>query len=273
MKTPLIYYGGKTSLISLILPIIPLHKVYVEAFVGGGAIFWAKSQSELEIINDNNRELINFYEIVQNDFVALEKMVRISLHSRSIYNDACVIYNNPHMFNRLKRAWAVWVLSAQSFGGKFNGGWGFDKTKNTTAAKVNRKRKAFTSDYAIRLQNVQIECTDALRIIRSRDSKETFFYCDPPYFNSNCGHYEGYSQKDFQELLETLKTIEGKFLLSSYSSEILETHAKNNGWFIEKINQRIRVSGGVGRSNTRKIEVLTANYDLSKVYNPGPTLF
>ncbi|QZT36681.1 DNA adenine methylase [Halosquirtibacter xylanolyticus] len=43
---------------------------------------------------------------------------------------------------------------------------------------------------SIRLQNVQIECTDALRIINSRDQEEAFFYCDPPYFNSDCGHYD-----------------------------------------------------------------------------------
>lgn len=90
IKTPISYYGGKQNLLTTILPLIPKHNTYVEPFVGGGAIFWSKPKSEVEIINDNNRELINFYEVVQSEFVELEKMIRISLHSRSLHNDATV---------------------------------------------------------------------------------------------------------------------------------------------------------------------------------------
>ena len=115
LKTPISYYGGKQNLISTILPLFPSHKLYAEPFVGGGAVFWAKNRSEVEVINDTNRELINFYEVVQNEFVELEKMIRISLHSRSLHKDAQVVYDNPHMFTRIKRAWAVWVLASQSF--------------------------------------------------------------------------------------------------------------------------------------------------------------
>lgn len=135
MKTPTSYYGGKQNLVSTILPLIPDHSTYVEPFVGGGAIFWAKPKCETEIINDYNRELINFYECVQNEFVELEKLVRISLHSRSLHNDATVIYNNPHMFDRLKRAWAVWVLAAQSFSSMLDGSFGYDRMKGTTSKK------------------------------------------------------------------------------------------------------------------------------------------
>ena len=115
LKTPISYYGGKQNLITTILPLFPKHTLYAEPFVGGGAIFWAKPKSEVEVINDTNRELINFYEVVQNDFIDLEKLVRITLHSRTLHNDAIVIYNNPHMFSRIKRAWSVWVLASQSF--------------------------------------------------------------------------------------------------------------------------------------------------------------
>jgi hypothetical protein len=79
---------------------------------------------------------------------------------------------------------------------------------------------------------VQIECTDALRIINSRDSKDSFFYCDPPYFNSDCGHYDGYSKDDFENLLKQLSKIEGKFLLSSYPSDILSDFINANNWAV-----------------------------------------
>lgn len=262
MKTPTSYYGGKQNLVSTILPLFPKHTTYTETFVGGGAIFWAKQKSEVEIINDYNRELINFYECVQNEFVDLEKMVRISLHSRSLHNDATVIYNNPHMFSRIKRAWSVWVLSAQSFSSMLDGTWGYDRIKGTTSQKITNKRDSFTYDLSIRLQNVQVECTDALRVIKSRDTPNTFHYCDPPYFNSDCGHYDGYTKDDFENLLKLLASIDGKFLLSSYPSDILFEYSDANKWFTKKIEQSVSVANGTGKPGKKKIEVLTANYDL-----------
>lgn len=262
MRTPISYYGGKQNLITTILPLIPDHKIYTETFVGGGAIFWAKPKSGTEIINDHNRELINFYECVQNEYVELEKMIRISLHSRSLHNDATVVYNNPHMFPRLKRAWAVWVLAAQSFSSMLDGSFGYDRV-GTTSKKVSVKREGFTIDLSIRLQNVQVECTDALRVIRSRDSATAFHYCDPPYFNSDCGHYDGYGRDDFENLLRTLSEVEGKFLMSSYPSDILKDFTAQQGWMTKELEQTVSVAAGTGRPGKKKIEVMTANYDLS----------
>ncbi len=272
LKTPTSYYGGKQNLVRTILPLIPDHDTYIEPFVGGGAIFWTKPKSSVEIINDYNRELINFYECVQNEFVDLEKMVRISLHSRSLHNDATVVYNNPHMFERTKRAWAIWVLAAQSFSSMLDGTWGYDRVKGTTSKKITNKRDAFTLDLSIRLQNVQIECTDALRIINSRDHEKAFIYCDPPYFNSDCGHYDGYSKSDFKDLLNMLSKVQGKFLLSSYPSDVLSDYTKDNGWSNMALEQSVSVANGTGSPGKKKIEMLTANYDLGNP-NGGLLLF
>jgi DNA adenine methylase len=263
LKTPISYYGGKQNLLSVILPLFPNHKLYAEPFVGGGAVFWAKPPSEIEVINDTNRELINFYEVVQNEFVDLEKKIRISLHSRSLFNDAIVIYNNPHMFSRIDRAWAVWVMAAQGFSSMLDGTWGYDRTKGTTSHKIAKKRDSFSIDFAVRIQNVQIECTDAIRIINSRDTKDAFFYCDPPYYNSDCGHYDGYSKQDFESLLKTLSSISGKFLMSSYPSDLLKDYSKSNVWFTQELEQTVSVANNSGKPQKKKIEVLTANYDLS----------
>ena len=124
MKPALTYYGGKQKMTSVILPLIPEHLLYNEPFAGGAAILFAKEPSEMEVLNDTNRELINFYQVVQNDFVSLEKKIRITLHSRSLHKDARVIYENPHLFTSLDRAWAVWVLASQSFSSMLDGSWG-----------------------------------------------------------------------------------------------------------------------------------------------------
>jgi DNA adenine methylase len=261
LKTPISYYGGKQKLVSTLLQIIPSHTMYVEPFLGGAALFFSKQPSEIEVLNDTNKELINFYRVVQNDFVSLEKEIRITLHSRDLHRKASVIYNHPDMFGEVKRAWAVWVLSSQSFSADLTNAWGYDKTRNTTTKKISNKRDGFTEEYAIRLQNVQIESADALYIIGSRDTQATFFYCDPPYYNSNCGHYDGYSIDDFEALLKLLSTIKGKFLLSSYPSDLLKRYTKAHSWQMRSLEQIVSVNAKGGYLK-RKEEVFTANYQI-----------
>ena len=261
LKTPITYYGGKQLMARHIIPLIPKHTLYCEPFAGGAAIFFAKQPSEVEVLNDTNRELINFYRVVQGDFVSLEKEIMITLHSRDLHRKASVIYNNPDMFSELKRAWALWVLAAQGFAGQLDSSWGYDKAKNSTPKKVSNKKKAFTVDLAVRLQQVQIECADALYIIRSRDTDKSFFYVDPPYFNSDMGHYDGYSKEDFEALLKLLSGIQGRFILSSYPSDVLSAATKAHGWHTRAFNAFVSVAAKSGKHKA-KTEVLTVNFAL-----------
>jgi DNA adenine methylase len=261
VKTPLSYYGGKQQLASTILGLVPEHRLYCEPFLGGAAVFFAKKPSGVEIINDTNGEIINFYEVLQRDFSALEKEIAISLHSRKQSRQARVIYENPEMFDRVKRAWAVWMLANSSYGCQLDGGYGYDR-KGCTSAGLARKRTGFAVDCAVRLQNAQIECCDALRIIESRDVPDAFFYIDPPYVGADQGHYDGYTQEDFDALLKLLERVQGKFLLSSYRNKSLKEFAGRNGW--HTVELRMALSMTHGQKTTRqKIEVLTANYPIS----------
>ncbi len=61
LKTPITYYGGKQSMLKHIRPLIPKHTLYTEAFAGGCAVLFDKEPAEVEVINDLNIELINFY--------------------------------------------------------------------------------------------------------------------------------------------------------------------------------------------------------------------
>jgi DNA adenine methylase len=261
MKTPLSYYGGKQTLAPIILGLIPEHRIYCEPFLGGAAVYFAKEPSKVEVINDTNGELVNFYEVVQRDFSALEKEVAISLHSRSKHRQAQVVYSNPEMFDRVKRAWAVWMLANSSYGCMLDASFGYDRTGGTSK-KLDNKRESFTIDYAIRLQRTQIECCDALRVIRSRDMPDAFFYIDPPYVGSDQGHYDGYTQDDFDNLLKLLEAVKGKFLLSSFRNTALREFIKRNGWHTVELKMACSMTNR-SQAPRQKVEVLTANYPIS----------
>ena len=262
MKPPLTYFGGKQKLRDVILPLIPKHTLYCEPFFGGGAIFFAKEPSTVEVINDNNGELMNFYRVLKTQPEKLQKLLRTTLHSRRQYEEARIIYNHPALFTDVKRAWAVWVLSSMSFASKLNGNFGYDRKDNKTTKQVINRREAFGEHFQKRLENTQIECTDALSVIETRDTPASFFYCDPPYVGSEQGHYKGYTEKDFENLLEVLSKIKGKFLLSSYPSALLLRFTKKHGWYTKRIRQPLSIATSSKVKRRRKTEVLTANFPL-----------
>ena len=262
MKTPLTYYGGKQSLSKKIVKLMPEHRIYVEPFLGGGAVFWAKAPSPLEVLNDTNGEIVNFYEVLRNDFDALNNEIQSSLHSREQHRGAQVIYENSFMFDKIKCAWAVWMLANCSYGSILDGSFGYNLS-GAYECKLDAKRKNFVMDMSGRLQKTQIERSDALRVIRSRDTLETFLYIDPPYVGADQGHYDGYAQKDFDALLGTLDNLKGKFMLSSYRNKSLAEHGKKNGWHtveLRRANAMTSKKPGVRRKE--KTKCLTANYHI-----------
>jgi len=259
MKTPISYYGGKQTMLKYLLELIPVHTIYCEPFFGGGALFFAKPKSEVEIINDSNGEVINFFRVVKKKFTELQKEIKATLHSRELYKEAMVVYEHPEMFTDVKRAWAFWTLTNQGFASMI-GSWGFGKS-NSKEKAVSNEREDFTVAYANRLKMAQIESNDALKVIARADSKDTFFYVDPPYIGSDMGHYEGYTEADYEKLLEALSKVKGKFLLSSYPSAILSRSIKKHKWKVKRVEKFVAVTK---HTDKKKTEMLVYNFDPSK---------
>ncbi len=275
LKTPIGYYGGKQNLLKEIIPLIPEHHTYVEPFFGGGAVYFGKHPSPMEIINDLNDNVINFYWVLKNQYKGLIKEVKGTLHSRSTQKLANSILYYPKYKNKIKRAWAFWVMCTQSYSNdpRKNAGFAYDTLGSTTKKVVNAKENLI-SNFGERLSKTQVECTNAIKVIKSRDSKDTFFYIDPPYVSSNCGSYSGYSLEDFKLLLDTLSSIKGKFLLSSYPEEVLLEYRKKKKWFSKDLVKRLSVYGKRKTAKHKK-ECLTANYNFMdssfQSFKPTPT--
>jgi len=266
MKTPISYYGGKQRLVPEILPLIPKHTQYVEPFCGGAAVFWAKPPSQHEVINDLDGRVVNFYRVLQTRFAELQSMIRGTLHSEAEYQRA-----KPLLFledaDPIERAWAFWVRTNMSFASDLMKGFAHGTDSRGGVAKqannTRNKRNEFREEYAFRLSGCEIFCRDAVELIKLKDSPTTFFYIDPPYVSSECGHYKGYTSADFQRLLDTLATIEGKFLLSSYPEAELLTARALHGWHTKDIMGAVAVSGK-REGRKEKTECLTWNYSLAE---------
>lgn len=261
---PISYFGGKTNMLKHILPLIPEHRLYVEPYCGGASVFWAKEPSYREVLNDINNEVINFYRVIKTQFDELNTEIECTLSSRAQYDQAREIYQHPEKYNEVMRAWAFWVQTNMSFSNIPCGSWAFAKLPQGGAdgSNIYWKKQRFEKWLDLRLKSTQLECDDALNVIRRYDTEKTFFYIDPPYISSYRvqDHFHGYSWKDYYDLLSTLSEIKGKFLLSSYPEKhLLEFRENNNSWNYKEFQKPVSVNN-VNAKKNNKVECLIWNY-------------
>ena len=112
-----------------------------------------------------------------------------------------------------------------------------------------------------RLQKVVIENKDFEKLIKQYDRPESFFYCDPPYYETE-DYYEdvGFTTKDHERLANALCSMQGKFLLSyNDCPEIRELYSRP-GIIIEGTS---RLSNIAQRYEAGKqyAELIISNYD------------
>lgn len=254
MKTPITYYGGKQTMLKHILPLIPKHELYTEPFCGGASVLFAKKAANAEIINDLNVDLVNFYQVAKTDFQELKN----DIHCRDTHEHAQHVLSHRSYFNNIQRAWAVWTLSKMSFASMLDGSFGYDFS-GTMPLKIKNAKDTFTEEICRRLDSVTIENIDALELIKKYDVSNAFHFVDPPYINSDCGHYEGlFSNDNMVELLELLSSIKGKFMLTMFPLDVIRQYADDKGWIVHKIERTISASK---TSRRRQEEWIVCNYE------------
>lgn len=265
VKTPIIYYGGKTSIIQHLLEMVPVHDVYTEVFFGGGSLFWAKQPVKNETINDINDIVINFYKVLKTNFRALKKLVDQTCYSKTLHRLANDMINK-HCYSDVERAWGFWMRANFSFATKLDGGLRYSNDQTTLHPTIMANKKAeFTQLLQRRIENAYIECDDYRTILKSRNVKSAFHALDPPYFHgpdnlpADQGHYKRiFSINEYKQLLTwCARECKGKFLLSNYNSALLNQFVKEYGWHKKEITHRVKAPR---KSGDLKVEVLVSNY-------------
>ena len=82
MRSPLSgWIGGKSQLASRIIARIPAHRCYVEVLAGAAWVLFKRPESDVEVLNDLNRDVVTLYRVVQHhieEFVRYFKWMLVS---------------------------------------------------------------------------------------------------------------------------------------------------------------------------------------------------
>lgn len=286
MNSLISWVGGKKALRELIYQRFPKdYGRYIEVFGGGGWVLFGKTPEKNEVYNDYNNNLSNMFAVVRDQPLAfIQELGYLPENGRNIFNLYREIISKQRiedkyveeemkkvkvyfteiqaeeirtimMKNRIENqdvqmAVAFFKLIRYSYGSGCR----------TFGCRAYDVRKAFSTvwDVSERLAQVTIENKDFEELIIQYDRPDAFFYCDPPYYETE-GHYEVvFSKEDHIRLCRALRNIQGKFLLSYNDCEFIRELYKD--FYIESCS---RVNNMALRydCSSQFPEVLISNYN------------
>jgi DNA adenine methylase len=234
---PLIWIGGKYYLTKHLLPLIPEHFSYIEVFGGAAALLFAKKPSKLEVYNDINSDLVNFFRVLrdENKFKEFYKRVCLIPYSREEFYFCRDTYTDSSL-DEIEKAVRFFVAVRQSFSGNISS-WSYSRSfsRRGMSMVVSAYLNCIETlpEVHERLMRVQIEHDDFRNILKRYDTRDTFFYCDPPYVPETRRDDKYYKHEmtleDHKELVEILLNLKGKVMLSGYDHEVYRP-LEENGW-------------------------------------------
>ena len=208
---------------SRILLLFPNHETYVEPFGGGASVLFAKPPSAVEVYNDLDGGLVNFFQVLKDErkHRRLRDLASLTPYSREEYHRFRKTWDKAR--SDVRRAYEWLVVARMAFGGIFDNSWG------SVVASSNRGMAQTASAWLStierieavhsRLADVRIENRDFRRILAAYDGTETLFYVDPPYVSEmrrSGGYRCELSIEDHRALTGILLRLRGKVILSGY---------------------------------------------------------
>lgn len=258
MKSPLNYLGGKSRLADRIAALIPTdHICYCEAFCGASWVLFAKDPSKSEVINDMDNELVTFWRVIQNHLEEFLRYFKYAVTSRRIFELESM--KNPETLTDVQKAVRYFYLQKLGFGGKV-----CDRTFGTSATGPARLNLSNIEERLLevhwRLSRVVVENLDACECIRRYDRPTTFFYLDPPYWNT-AGYAVAFGPNDYGRLCSTLQAVKGRFMLSL--NDVSNVRDVFGAFKIRKVSTKYSSANGAVAPEMRnqdQSEVLITNF-------------
>lgn len=263
IKSPISWIGGKFYQRNKIIELLPEHKVYAEPFGGAGHVLLAKEPSKIEIYNDINSNLKNFFMVARDNRDVLMEKLNSLPYSRSLYKEWI---SEPLPQCPVEKAVRWFYILCSSYASKYGSGWSYS-TQRSHAKEIrsSTEKIAFLRE---RLRNTLIECVDFRDILQKYDSIDTVFYVDPPYdgqssdesYYSRVHNYtKSFGEQDHRDLAGLLNNVKGKALVSYYPTDlIMKLYPKNKWRWLEY--KHVLCSKKVDTTREYRNEVFIANY-------------
>lgn len=221
---PLIKWsGGKSDEIKLFEKYIPdNYDTYLEAFVGGGSLYFYCNPSKA-VINDIHPELIDFYKCIQqghsNDIYEFMQNTPNDEETYYKIRDTMVINNeldNAKRFYYQRKTCFRGMLRYNKLG-KFNIPFGKYKTINT--------EDLLNQDYEILLKRTEILNKDFTYLFENDiyNNENNFMFLDPPYDSEFTDYgYCSFGKDEHQKLAECFKNTKIKCLMVIGKTKFIE---------------------------------------------------
>jgi len=269
MNALLRYFGGKNTMKSKIIELIPDYKHFRSVFLGSGGVEFSLSPiNSSEIWNDLDGELTNFYQILQNrhTFQEFATTCELTMFSEVEFEKAKHRLDIPlnYFGPSVPRALSFFIRNRFSRGGD---GVSFATSTSRLRRKMNEQVSSWLSvvdgleDFHQRCKYVEIRKMHFREFIPKFDIPESFFYLDPPYYPTTrtAGGYEfEMSELEHEELLELLQDISGNFLLHGYKNPLYATFAEKNGW--REKSFEVSKSSSSSKTKPKALETVWMNY-------------
>ncbi len=221
ISSPFKWVGGKSRLRKYVIEKLPTHTCYVEPFAGAAWVLFGKPPSDVEILNDINEELINFFRVIKEQPEELIASFEWELVSRAEFERLAAI--DPLQLTSIQRAHRFYYLIMAGWGGELNyprfqtsisdGGHG-----NRLFGALQTLRKRLLPVYE-RLRTVIIENLDWQECINRYDRPGVVMYIDPPYPGNKCNYVHNMRDWDSHILLANrLGRTQCQWILSSYDT-------------------------------------------------------
>lgn len=243
---------------------MPIHKCYVEVFAGGLWVLLNKPVTKPEVINDINNDLINFWEILQNDYEAFKNKCKYLISSRHLFEK----FKNQKIqdLSSLDKSVRFFYLNRTCFGGDMNKPrFGTSNIRRSNLGCVTDDVESFLSPIYNRIKDVTIENLDYKTLIPKYDIKQNnfekqdvLFYIDPPYIDEY-GYGFQFDKNEHYILANLIKNIKGKFILS-INNHPLAIELYKDFYFIDK-ELKCSLSKNSESIKTRK-ELIITNFEI-----------
>jgi len=236
------WYGGKYSHLDWLLPLLPETQHYCEPFGGSAAVLMNRKPSPVETYNDIDGEVTNFFRVLREKKDDLIYAIGMTPFSREEFHEAIKSNGNGKHLSDVERARRFFIRARQVRTGLAQtaslGRWAncLETSRAGMAGAVSRWLGSVEGleHIATRLLRVQIENDDAYAVIRRYDSKNTLFYCDPPYPHESRGDSKAYgyemSDEAHEKLAKVLRNVKGKVAISGYQCALMDRLYR--GWHV-----------------------------------------